>query len=79
VTDDSLLFAADTSSTSFFLSSHISETTKMGTNIHNGVLDDNLNVFGLLNVKICNPCLTVYFIALNLLKKRAAFSGIYIP
>jgi choline dehydrogenase len=78
--DDSQLLSYATSSGGFFLSSHISGTTKMGTNISNGVVDGNLNVFGLLNVKICNlgvapktpdgnPCLSAYYIALNLLKK----------
>jgi choline dehydrogenase len=77
--DTKLSLYAETSS-GFYLSSHISGTTRMGTNISNGVVDGNLNVFGLSNVKICNlgvapqmpdgnPCLSTYYIALNLLRK----------
>lgn len=77
--DDSALLSSIQGS-SFFLSSHISGTTQMGTHVSNGVVDGDLNIFGLSNVKICNlgvaprtpdgnPCLPSYYIALNLLKK----------
>lgn len=61
------------------LQSHNVGTTRMGTNIANAVVDGNLSVFGLKNVKIGdvgvepesvdgNTCFSAYYIALTLAK-----------
>jgi len=60
--------------------SHNVGTARMGTSILNGVVDNNLKVFGLNNVRVCsiavcprpatgNTCLSAYYIALKLLQK----------
>lgn len=71
---DAGLFAAATNASSIVIQSHIVGTARMGTSIENGVVDGNLNVFGLKNVKIGdnsvepesidgNPCMGAYVIA----------------
>lgn len=74
---DASLFAAATNLSFLTIQSHIVGTARMGNSIANGVVDGNLNVFGLKNVKIgdnsvqpeCvdgNPCFAAYIIALAL-------------
>lgn len=74
---DAALFAAATDLNHLCMQSHIVGTARMGTNINNGVVDGNLNVFGLKNVKIGdnsiqpqsvngNTCYSAYVIALVL-------------
>jgi choline dehydrogenase len=75
--DDNSLLAAASDPAHVTIQSHIVGTTRMGTNISNGVVDGNLSVFGLTNVKIGdigvepvsadgNTCLSAYYIALTL-------------
>lgn len=77
--DAALLQAAQNISV-LTIQAHIVGTTRMGKTIDDGVVDSDLNVFGLKNVKVCdagiepysvdgNTCLSVYYIALNLLRK----------
>lgn len=72
---DALLRAAE-SSGGITITSHICGTTRMATSIADGVVDSNLNVFGVKNLMVVdlgvapispdgNTCYAVYTIALN--------------
>lgn len=80
------LAAAAVDANHLTVQSHIVGTTRMGTNINNGVVDGYLNVFGLTNVKIGdigiepdsvdgNTCFSAYYIALVL----SAILGVATP
>jgi choline dehydrogenase len=54
VLGDESLFAAGLNASALTVSSHIVGTARMGTNISNGVVDGNLNVFGVKNLMIAD-------------------------
>uniref|UniRef100_A0A6C0C6U0 Glucose-methanol-choline oxidoreductase C-terminal domain-containing protein n=1 Tax=viral metagenome TaxID=1070528 RepID=A0A6C0C6U0_9ZZZZ len=81
--DDSLLLADAKNNANLAIQSHITGTTRMATSISEGVVNGDLDVFGLKNIKICNlgvapvppdgnPCLATYYIAMNLANKLGA-------
>jgi choline dehydrogenase len=51
---DAALFEFITSPDALQIEDHIIATTRMGTSINNGVVDGNLNVFGVQNLKIAD-------------------------
>lgn len=74
---DEALLAYSSSISNLVIQSHICSTCRMGTSIDNGVIDGNLKVFGLNNVRIAdasasplivdgNTCLQTYYTGLGL-------------
>lgn len=83
---DALLLQQAQTASGLVATSHILGTTRMGTSIQNGVVDGNLNVFGVENLMVAdlgvapqspdgNTCYAAYLIALN----AARILGVPVP
>lgn len=83
---DALLLQQAQGASGIVATSHILGTTRLGTSIQNGVVDGNLNVFGVENLMVAdlgvapqspdgNTCYAAYLIALN----AARILGVPVP